>query len=198
MGRRRRFDLSADPSDRGSGKVLREEGNYDLAENAALVQFEQYRDPYAFLLVITAAHRDGRHFDCLRWIEEAPEMLSISPVARDTRRIALSASLSTRKIGLAEKLIDECLKEERDSPELLLKKATILGLQARYAEACQILLDLNRSHSGRPAIQKRLALVYEQMRDIGKATAFLKAYLKLVPDDTWAQQKLSQFVALGV
>jgi serine/threonine-protein kinase len=175
-----------------------EEGKYDLAENAALAQFDESRDPHAFLLVITAAHRDGRHFDCLRMIEEAPEMLSVdSPVARDTRRIALAASLATRQIGHAEQLIEESLREEEATPELLLKKATILGLQARYAEACQILLDLNRSHPGRPAIQKRLALVYEQMRDIGKASAFLKAYVKQAPDDTWAQQKLSQFAALG-
>jgi eukaryotic-like serine/threonine-protein kinase len=40
-------------------------------------------------------------------------------------------------------------------------------------------------------------LVFEQLRDIGKAVAFLKAYLRLVPEDYWAQQKLNQFNGLG-
>ncbi|HXG67813.1 MAG TPA: hypothetical protein VNO70_22115 [Blastocatellia bacterium] len=60
------------------------------------------------------------------------------------------------------------------------------------------MLDLNRQHQGQPAIQKRLVLVFEQIRDMGKAAAFLKAYFRQVPDDQWAKRKLEQFEAIGV
>jgi eukaryotic-like serine/threonine-protein kinase len=51
---------------------------------------------------------------------------------------------------------------------------------------------------GRPAILKRLIAVFEQMRNTGKAAAFLRAYQKAVPDDPWATSKAEQFWALGL
>ena len=69
----------------------------------------------------------------------------------------------------------------------MLRKASVLGLQAKYAEACDILLQLNRDFPNRPAVLKRLVTVYEQLRDIGKAVAFLKAYHR-----TWHQKMRGQ------
>ncbi|MBV8883337.1 MAG: hypothetical protein JO235_04970 [Chroococcidiopsidaceae cyanobacterium CP_BM_RX_35] len=56
----------------------------------------------------------------------------------------------------------------------------------------------DRQHLQRPAILKLLVLVFEQLRDTGKAVAFLRAYVRLVPDDAWATEKLEKFTALGV
>jgi tetratricopeptide (TPR) repeat protein len=73
-----------------------------------------------------------------------------------------------------------------------------LGLQARYEDAAKILLLLNREHPNYPAILKRLVLVFEQLRDTGKAVAFLQAYAKILPNDQWARLKLDQFNAIRV
>jgi len=40
--------------------------------------------------------------------------------------------------------------------------------------------------------------VFEQMRDTGKAAAFLRAYQKVAPQDPWAVTKAKQFRALGL
>ncbi len=60
------------------------------------------------------------------------------------------------------------------------------------------MLSLNRRMPGKPAILRRLVAVYEQMRDTGKAVAFLRAYIKMVPSDPWAIGKLETFSALGM
>lgn len=112
--------------------------------------------------------------------------------------IALSSYIKLRQIHQAERMVEKCLAIEGEMPDLLLKKASLLGLQARYEEAASLLLSLNREYPSRPAILKRLVLVFEQLRDTGKAIAFLRAYSKVVPDDVWAQRKLEQFAALGV
>jgi hypothetical protein len=72
-----------------------------------------------------------------------------------------------------------------------------LGLQAHYEGASKTLLSINREYPNRPPVLKRLVLVFEQLRDLGKAVAFLKAYLRLAPAVDWAQKKLSQFNSLG-
>jgi serine/threonine-protein kinase len=59
-------------------------------------------------------------------------------------------------------------------------------------------MALNRRLPGKPAILRRLVAVFEQMRDTGKAAAFLRAYQKAVPDDPWASSKAEQFRALGL
>lgn len=64
-------------------------------------------------------------------------------------------------------------------------------------EASEILLQLNRDHPGTPAILKRLVLVFEQLRDPGKAAAFLRAYLKEDPGDSWAVPKRHEFASIG-
>lgn len=89
------------------------------------------------------------------------------------------------------------IAEEGETPDLLFKKASIFGLQAKFDEACEILLRLNRDFPGRPAILRRLVVVYEQLRDLGKASAFLKAYRKKGNSDEWAHQKSERFAALG-
>jgi eukaryotic-like serine/threonine-protein kinase len=77
------------------------------------------------------------------------------------------------------------------------KKASVLGLQAKYLEASEILLRLNREFPGRPAVLRRLVTVFEQLRDLGKAVAFLKAYCKSNPNEAWANEKRDAFAALG-
>lgn len=177
---------------------LLDRGAYAQAEAVAAIEFGSSRSPHAFLLTITAAARDGRHFDCLREILAHPEMLDEgSPVRQDARRLALTAFLETRQIPRAEELIDRCIASDGASHALLLKKASVLAIRARFEEASAILLQLNRDCPRTPAVLKRLVLVFEQLRDPSRARAFLKGYLREVPHDPWALEKMEQFSALG-
>src|SRR5205085_126037 len=140
---------------------------------------------------LSAAVRDGRYFDGMRDVDAHGEMLANdSPVRRDIRQLALRCCIETRAFEWAENVIEQILVEEGGHPNTLLKKASVLGLQARYTDAAEILLKLNREFPGRPAILRRLVMVFEQLRDLGKAAAFLKAYRKACPDDAWAADKV--------
>src|SRR4051794_24148226 len=119
------------------------------------------------------------------------------PGGREGGRLGRAAYLETRQVSRAGRLVEECIVKDGASPGLLLKKASLLGLMARYEEACAILLQLNRDQPRRPAVLKRLVLVYEQLRDVGKAAAFLKAYVREAPCDPWGQRKQEEFAALG-
>jgi hypothetical protein len=176
-----------------------EAGGYREAEHLAAHEYGRSEDPHAFLLMLAAASRDGRHYDCLHMIDEHPELLAEGgPATADVRSLALKSCLETRQLDRAERLVEECLGDRPEDPGLLLKKASVLGAQARYQEAVDILLGLNREHPRRPPILKRLVLAFEQLRDMGKAAAFLRAFLRERPDDDWGREKLKQFTTLGV
>jgi serine/threonine-protein kinase len=176
-----------------------EEGSYRTAESIARAEYETSKDEHAFMFMIKAAYRDGRYFDCIRDLEGRPDLMSLQSLAgAELRRLALMAYLEVRNVDVARRLVTECLEDTPGAPDLLLKHASILALDAKYEEAAEQLMKLNRQMPGKPAILRRLVAVYEQMRDTGKAVAFLRAYSKLVPDDPWSQGKLETFTALGM
>ena len=111
---------------------------------------------------------------------------------------ALAAYLEVRQVDPARAFVSRCLAETPDAPDLLLKHASILALDAKYEQAAEQLRALHRRLPGKPAILRRLVAVFEQMRDTGKAAAFLRAYQKAVPDDPWAASKAEHFRALGI
>ena len=178
---------------------LIERGEYREAELVARAEFESSRDEQAFLMMVQASYREGRFFDCIRDIEARPEVVS-SPtsVGAELCRLALAAYLEIRQVDQARRFVERCLAETPDAPDLLLKQASIFALDAKYEKAAEQLLALHRRLPGKPAILRRLVAVYEQMRDTGKAAAFLRAYQKVVPDDEWAANKVEHFRALGL
>lgn len=177
---------------------LVDDAEFTKAEHVARTEFEFTGDPHAFLMMVSAADKDGRFFDCRRDFEAHPEVLNReSPIQNDLRELALRCYLETREIDKAASLLNEMISSCGETPNIMLKKASVLGLQAKYEEARDILLQLNRDFPGRPAILKRLVTVYEQLRDIGKAVAFLKAYQKVAPEDAWGDEKRGQLSVLG-
>jgi len=154
--------------------------DYRRAGQIARQEYERSEDKQAFLIMVKALIKEGRYFDCIDFFKEHPEILNQTNfLGKELRRQSLMVYLKTRHISEAAQVLKICLEEDPDTPELLLKKASILGLQARYKEASEILLNLNRQYPNKPAILKRLALVFEQLRDQGKAAAFRRAYEKL-------------------
>jgi serine/threonine-protein kinase len=110
----------------------------------------------------------------------------------------LAAYIEVRNLDHARVVVNRCLAETPDAPDLLLKRASILALEAKYEEAAEELLQLHRRMPGRAAILRRLVTVFEQLRDTGKAAAFLKTYTKAVPDDPWARERAQYYRAIGL
>jgi eukaryotic-like serine/threonine-protein kinase len=178
---------------------LVEHGDYRDAELVARAEFESSRDEQAFLMMVQASYREGRFFDCIRDIEVRPEVVDApTPVGAELRRLALAAYLEVRQVDQARALVGRCLAETPEAPDLLLKQASIFALDAKYEQAAEQLLALHRRLPGKPAILRRLVAVFEQMRDTGKAAAFLRAYQKAVPDDPWGASKAEHFRGLGL
>ncbi|MBS1803693.1 MAG: serine/threonine protein kinase [Acidobacteria bacterium] len=193
----RRVDVCSDWASRAVS--LMSQGRYREAEQSSGQLFERSRDPHAFLCMVSAAFKDERYFDALAYIDTHPEMASPgSAVRRDLLLVSLKCYLATRQVTKAEQVVDQCISETGESPSLMLEKASILGLQAKYEESCAILMGLNKEFPQRPQVLKRLVLVYEQLRDMGKAAAFLKAYRRIACEDPWLQQKMAQFSDLGL
>ncbi len=159
---------------------LMDEQSWRDAETAAKAEFQRSRDAHAFLLMVRAAARDERHFDVLRIVEANPEMLSgESDVIGDLELLTLEALVRTERVNDARAMVDRCLARHGDTPGLLLRKASLLGLQARFREAAEILLELNRQLPRRRAILERLVLVHDQMRQGEQAEAFRKVLGRL-------------------
>ena len=132
---------------------LMAEGQYKEAEQIAGQLYQQSREPHAFLCMVSAAWKDERYFDALQFIEGQQEMIGPgSLIRKDLRYLALKCYLETRQVGNAERIIDQCLAEDGNSPSVLLQRASILGLQARYEKACSILMGLNRDFPQRPQV----------------------------------------------
>lgn len=176
-----------------------ERGEFRDAELVARAEFEMSRDPQAFLMMVQASYGENRFFDCIREFEGRPDLVGMSsPIGAELRRLALSAYLEVRNVDQARAFVELCLAESPDSPDLLLKQASILALDAKYETAAEQLLALNRRLPGKPAILRRLVAVYEQLRDTGKAAAFLRAYQKAAPEEPWGTSKAEHFRALGL
>lgn len=163
------------------------------AEALARVEYQRNADPHAFLLMVRAAIRDERYFDVIQLLQASPAMLGDeSPVAGDLEQLALEAYIRAELINEAARMVDRCLDRQGELPGLLLRKASLLGMQARYKEASEILLTLNRRLPRRAVILRRLVLVFEQMRDFEQAEAFnqvIRAFESSPPKTSQSQQK---------
>ncbi|MEQ8819818.1 MAG: protein kinase [Sumerlaeia bacterium] len=156
-----------------------ESEEYGSAAEVAKREFAKTKDEQAYLLMLKSYMKEGRTFDCIEALGHRHDLYDAEgPGAVEIRRLALTAFLKAQYISDAHRLVTKCLEDDPDSPDLQLKQAAILGMEAQYAPAVEILLRLNRKYPGTPGILKRLAMVYEQLRDPGKAKAFKRAWEK--------------------
>jgi len=150
------------------------------AETVARSEYDESGDMYAFLLMVRCALRDSRYFDAAKLIDSNEALLATeSRVSGDLEQLALEVFLRTERIRDAGQMVDRCLDRQGKLPGLLLRKASLLGVQARFSEAAELLLELNRMLPRREAILKRLVIVHEQLRDTEKAGAFQRVLEKV-------------------
>lgn len=156
------------------------DGSWRNAEATARLEFQRSADVHAFLLMVHAAVRDERYFDAIQLLEASPEMLGCeSAVVGDLEQLALEAYIRTERIREAARMVDRCIERQGERPGLLLRKASLLGVQARFAEAAEILTGLNRRLPRRSAILSRLVMVHEQLRDWEKAEAYRTVLMRV-------------------
>jgi eukaryotic-like serine/threonine-protein kinase len=176
-----------------------EQSDYARAEHVAREEFQQTKNPHAFVIMVNAAMRAERYFDALAMMDTHADVIDqVTSAQSDLHFARLKALLETRQVGLAEKLLTEMIVRYGETPDLLFKKASILGMQASYEDACEILLRLNRDFPGRAAILRRLVIVHEQLRDVQRAAAFLKAYQKVAGEDPWSVETRVRYQLIGV
>jgi eukaryotic-like serine/threonine-protein kinase len=185
-----------DWSSQAMGYLERRE--YAAAQRVAQLEFEATGDPNAFLMMVTGGYKAERYFDCAKALQEHDDLLhAAGPHGRQLQLLGIDTFLQTRDYRQARVLAERVLKVDPENLQVLLRKASVLGLEAKYEEARDTLLQLNQLCPDSPAVLKRLVLVMEQLRDTGKAQAFLKAYQRVHPEDEWAQRKMAAMTALG-
>ena len=164
---------------------LMSENAWRDAEAAARTEYQRSGDQHAFLLMVRAAVRDRRYFDVIQILEASPEPLrSESPVRGDLEQLALEAFIGAERITDASEMVERCIDRQGERPGLLLRKASLFGLQARFTEAAAILVRLNRELPRRQVVLSRLVMVYEQLRDGDKAEAYRRVLSKVEAEGT--------------
>lgn len=150
------------------------------AEVAARAEYQQTGDPHAFLLMVRAAVRGERYFDAIQMLEASRTLLDEeSAVTGDLEQLALEAYIKTERVNEAAHMVDRCIARQGELPGLLLRKASLLGIQAQFAMARDLLLGLNRALPRRAAILRRLVLVHDQLREQEQAEAFKRVLDRL-------------------
>ena len=98
--------------------------SFTKAEHVARTEFELTGDPHAFLLMVSAADKDGRFFDCKRDFEEHPNVLDHeSPIQNDLRELTLRCFLETREIDKAADLSEQDDRKLRRDAEHYAEKS---------------------------------------------------------------------------
>ena len=179
---------------------LIDDERYVEAAQVAKAEFDANKDYHALLAQMRALYRGERYFECVEVLKKNKEAISLeTALGVEFRELAINCYLKAKDILNASRIF-ELVEElgEVSKPEMLLKKASICGLQSKYDEAIEILISLNQSYPRRPSILKRLALAYEQVRQPQKAMAYLKVYKKVSGGDVWADEQMDRYRLLGV
>jgi len=167
---------------------------YLEAAHVAGAEFDSSKDYHALLSQLRALYRAERYFDCVAIINSEESCLTlVDSIGVDFRLLALNVFLKVRDIHYAEKIIQLIIGRNEMTPSVKIKYASILGLQSKYSEAIDILTVLNKEFPRKAVILRRIALAYEQNKQPKKAMSYLKAYLKIVPDDEVALKKYEGF-----
>tara|TARA_R110000764_G_scaffold20693_2_gene52967 strand:- start:8564 stop:10036 length:1473 start_codon:yes stop_codon:yes gene_type:complete len=177
---------------------LIEDEKYVEAAQVAKAEFDSSKDYHALLAQLRALYRGERYFECVESLKQNRDCLAVDvELGVEFRELALDTYLKAKDVLNASRLIEDIeSRGELNKPELLLKKASICGLQSRYDEAIELLVALNKQFPRRAHILRRLALAYEQVRQPEKALAYLKVYLKISRDD-WGVDQIDKYRRLG-
>ncbi len=174
--------------------------SYQKAAQLASQEYNRSKDLQALHQQLVALYRANRLFD-LEKIVEGNKVILIESEPSQTSAIyelIVKAQLQLRNTNQARFWL---VQRKRTGEESLITKcleSAILGLEARYSEARQLLEEVNQDTPMKFHVLSQLVLVCEQMRDYSGAAAYLKAACRLSPMDSGMKEKKDLYAKLGV
>ncbi|WP_116366181.1 protein kinase domain-containing protein [Parahaliea mediterranea] len=172
---------------------------YQKAAALANTEFRRSKDPNALLQELNALYRGERWFDFEKSVLGLDgQYLKIEGcTGAHIRELVVKVFMKLRKLDQAQQVLETAKLRGDLSFELSMCEASIDAMQARYTQARKKLEALNRSNPLNFSILKRLVMACEQERNYDDAAGFLRAALKVCPDDEKLLQKRKQYEILG-
>lgn len=175
-----------------------EVGHYDRAARIAASEHARSGDMNAVALQLHALFRHRRWSDFTKAFESTPEIALVPGNEGQTMRLqAIKVFMKLRALDKANRLLDIAREQGEMSLEHRLCEASIAGIRADYPAARSGLEDLNRAYPRNPEILSRLIQVCEQQRDYHSSAGFLRAAVRLNPQDEALAQKRRRYELLG-
>ena len=175
------------------------EQSYQKAAKIAAQEFGATKNFQALHQQLAALYRAKRWFEFEQVVtENKSDLLNDDSTDKaDMFELIVKTYLQLRNIEQAKFWLSQRKKEEVNVNTLYLE-SSILGLEAKYPEARDLLEQINRTTPMKFYILNQLVLVCEQMRDYSGAAAYLKAALRVAPDDQAMKSKKELYARLGV
>lgn len=177
-----------------------EEAKYQKAAALANSEFRRSKDTNALLQELNALYRGERWFDFEKAVQGIDEsyLSTEGTIGAHVRELVVKVFMKLRKLDQAKKILNIAKKLDDQSFELSMCEASIEAMQTHYGKARAMLEALNRAYPMSPMVLKRLVLVCEQERDYAAASGYLRAALRVCPDDEKLKNKRKQYEVLGV
>lgn len=174
-----------------------EAGNYLKAARLAEAEFRKTDDYSAFFQQINALFRAERWFDFENAFIKFRSRNS-QPLDQAALILGVRAFILIRKLDFAKELLEEACLFEKSQDELVLLRASILGMEAKYAESRKLLEHLNQRQPGETQVLRRLVQVCEQLRDYRSAAGYLRACLRALHHDPQLMEKRALYEKMGL
>ena len=176
-----------------------ESGDYQKAARLAGLEYQRTSDGNALLQQLNALYRAERWFDFAQVYESAQETVAQKGInGAASRLLGINVFMRLRKLDRAVAELNRAADYGEEGFEYALCRASIAGMRADFRSARQQLVALNKRNPMNPKVLRRLVQVCEQQRDYDAAAGFLRAALKVIPDDDRLAEKRAKYEMLGV
>jgi serine/threonine protein kinase len=176
------------------------EQSYQKAAQLAAQEYNRSKNLQALHQQLSALYRANRLFEFEKVVENNKTILLEEQLEHrsDLYELIVKANLQLRNINQAKYWLLQRKQIENDNTSSLYLESSILGLEARYLEARTMLEKVNQATPMKFHVLSQLVLVCEQMRDYSGAAAYLKAALRVAPQDSTMLSKKELYARLGV
>ncbi|WP_417361747.1 MULTISPECIES: protein kinase domain-containing protein [Gammaproteobacteria] len=173
---------------------------YQKAAQLASQEYSRSKDLQALHQQLNALYRANRLFDFEKIVESNKSILLEGKLTQPTElfELIVKAYLQLRNINQAKFWLLQRKQVEEESTATFYLESSILGFEAKYPEARALLAKVNQAMPMKFHILSQLVLVCEQMRDYSGAAAYLKAALRVAPEDNCMKEKKELYTKLGV
>lgn len=176
------------------------EQSYQKAAQLASQEYNRSKNLQALHQQLIALYRANRLFDFEKVVENNQLSLLEGGLVQSAElyELIVKANLQLRNINQAKLWLQHRKQLGEENATTLYLESSILGLEAKYPEARALLEKVNQATPMKFHILSQLVLVCEQMRDYSGAAAYLKAALRVGPDDQSLKDKKALYSRLGV